>query len=361
MDLTTVAAAVLRPGAPTGLRDERIVVSLRLVGSLLDGRASLAEISPDLAREVRAAPADAEATLILPAGPGPARIDLGGRQFVVPGALRDALVAVLAGAVAGRGALAGAPVPAAAASSATSAQLSLATEALVLAASADSPAASSAAANLLAASGALRTARNESVRTPGQTVGFETPVFDPREPAATAERLAARVSDSGTFFEAHVVQWLRGDRSAEAVQREAQQLVPTFSDPARAEARAGVQLDALHRQAIALSGPAWSGQQLLLELARDPQVLPDGANGSAGNADQVYVARLKMELPRLGAIEIRLRLAGESVAASVAGGHAATISELERALPEFASALAARGLRPVLLQTVGAAEQESHQ
>jgi len=189
----------------------------------------------------------------------------------------------------------------------------------VLAASAESPAASSAAANLLAASGALRTARNESVRTPGQTVGFETPVFDPREPAATAERLAARVSDSGTFFEAHVVQWLRGDRSAEAVQREAQQLVPTFSDPTRAEARAGVQLDALHRQAIALSGPAWSGQQLLLELARDPQVLPDGANGSAGNADQVYVARLKMELPRLGAIEIRLRLAGESVAALVAG------------------------------------------
>src|SRR5262245_57871290 len=100
MDLATIAAAVLRPGASVGLRDERIAISLRLVGSLLDGRARLAEISPDLAREVRAAAADAQATLILPAGPGPARIDLGGRQFILPAALRDALLAALTGSMA---------------------------------------------------------------------------------------------------------------------------------------------------------------------------------------------------------------------------------------------------------------------
>src|SRR2546430_59053 len=224
MDLATLAAAVLRPGAPVGLRDERIAVSLRLIGSLLDGRARLAEGSPQL---------------------------------------------------------------------------------------------------VLAASGTLRTARNESSRTAGQAAAFETPVLDPREPGSTAARLAARVAGSGVFFEAHVAQWLRGDRSIEAVQSEALQLArAVLADPARAETRASLQLEALHRETITLSGPAWAGQAMLLELGRDPQVLPDGANGAGETTQQVFVARLRMDLPRLGAIEIHLRLAGESIAATIEAGGA---------------------------------------
>ncbi|HUL68051.1 MAG TPA: flagellar hook-length control protein FliK [Burkholderiaceae bacterium] len=360
MDLGTIAAAVLRPGALVGPRDERIAVSLRLVGSLLDGRASLSDVSPDFVREVRAAASDAQATLILPAGPGPARIDLGGRQFVLPTALRDALLDLLSGA---RGqAAAGAASPATAAVVAEeSAQLRLPTQALVALTSAEGAIAEPAAANILAASGALRTARNESNRTPGQAVEFEAPVFDPREAGATANRLAARVAGSGVFFEAHVAQWVRGDRTTEAVQSEAQQLVRSvLADPARADERTAVQLDALHRGALALAGPAWSGQQMLLELGRDPQVLPDGANGAGAHAPPVFVARLRMELPRLGSIEIRLRLAGEAIAATIeADGANGSIAELESALPEFASALAARGLRPVLLQATAGAEAVS--
>lgn len=355
MDLGTVAAAVLRPGAPTGIRDEKIAVSLRLVGSLLDGRARLAEVSPDLVREVRAAAGDAQATLILPAGPGPARIDFAGRQFVLPASLRDALVALLNGA-AGPEASARAAVRNAPAADAN-AVMRLPTQALVIAAVADSITAGAAAANTLAASGALRSARNEATREPGRAVTFDTPVLDPREPRATADRLAARVAGSGVFFEAHVAQWMRGDRSAEAVQSEAQQLArAVLADPARAEARTSVQMDALQRHVVALSGPAWSGQRMELELGADPQVLPDGANGTSAGSDPVFVARLAMELPHLGTIEVRLRLAGESIAATIEGGTAASIDEIERALPEFASALTARGLRPILLQAVRAPE-----
>lgn len=351
MDLGTIVAAVLRPGAPTGLRDEKIAVSLRLVGSLLDGRARLAEVSPDLVREVRAAAADAQATLILPAGPGPARIDLAGRQFVLPASLRDALVALLNGApgpeASARAAVRN--VPAADANAA----MRLPTQALVVAASADL----TTAANTLAASGALRSARNEATREPGRAVVFDTPVLDPREPRATADRLAARVSGSGVFFEAHVAQWMRGDRTAEAVQREAQQLARSvLADPARAEARTTVQMDALQRHVVALSGPAWAGQPMGLELGADPQVLPGGAKGAREGSDAVFVARLAMELPHLGRIEVRLRLAGESIAATIEGGTAASLDEIERALPEFASALTARGLRPILLQAVRAPE-----
>jgi hypothetical protein len=98
---------------------------------------------------------------------------------------------------------------------------------------------------------------------------------------------------------------------------------------------------------------------MLLELGRDPQVLPDGANGAAAAADPVFVARLSLDLPRLGPIEIRLRLAGEAVAATVfAGGVPAATQELAQALPLFGDALAARGLRPVLLQAVDTRDGE---
>ena len=357
MDLGTIAAAVLRPGASVGLRDERIAVSLRLIGSLLDGRARLAEISPDLAREVSAAGADGHATLVLPTGPGPARIELGGRQFVLPTELRDALVALLNGPAGQNTPRAAAPATGSS-TAAANAQMRLPTQALVLAASAESSTADAAAANALASSGALRSARNEAVRTPALATPFEVPVLDPREPGATAARLAARVAGSGVFFEAHVAQWLRGDRSAEAVHSEAQQLARAASaDPARAETRTAVQLDTLHRETISLAGPAWLGQPMLLELGRDPQVLPDGANGASDKAQPVFVARLRLDLPRLGCVEIRLRLAGDAIAATVASSSATgSMAELERALPEFASALSARGLRPVLLQALAPAE-----
>ena len=186
---------------------------------------------------------------------------------------------------------------------------------------------------------------------------IETPVLDPREPAATASRLAARVGQSGVFFEAHLAQWMRGDRGADAVRSEAQQLARVaLADPARAEARTAVQFEALHRDAVALSGPAWAGQPMRLELGRDPQVLPDGGNGAAGDAPPVFFARLRLELPRLGAVEVRLRLAGESIAATVESAGAASSAELDQALPEFAAALTARGLRPVLLQALVPAE-----
>jgi hypothetical protein len=93
-----------------------------------------------------------------------------------------------------------------------------------------------------------------------------------------------------------------------------------------------------------------------LELGRDPQVLPDGANGAGGAAPPVFFARLRLELPRLGTVEVHLRLAGESIAATVGTAGLAPSAELEQALPEFAAALTARGLRPVLLQTLAPAE-----
>jgi flagellar hook-length control protein FliK len=357
MDLGSVVAAVVRPGAVLGVRDERTAFTLRLLGPLLDGRASPAEVSPDFMREVRAAGGDAQAILVIPAGPGPARVEINGRQYPIPAVLREALVAALP-APTRTGAAEPAGMPPASqpmpVSQDARVALQLPTQALVAPADQRGAATTAAAANLLAASGTLRAARNEAASEPAHPATFDAPVFDPRQPAATPERIAARIGGSGAFFEAHVAQWVRGERSAESVRAEAADLARAAArDPARAEARGALQVETLQRQAIALAGPAWQGQPMRLELGRDPHALRDAAgDGRAAPIDPMFVARVRLELPHLGLVDVRLRLAGDRIAAHIEGSTPEGVRRLVEALPEFGAALGARGLRPVLLQAV---------
>ena len=106
--------------------------------------------------------------------------------------------------------------------------------------------------------------------------------------------------------------------------------------------RYSVALDVLHRQSIALEGPAWAGQPVRLLIGREPDAAREG------DAQRVFRARLVLELPRLGRVEVDLRLAGDAIAADIAAAGRAQ-AHLHAALPEFAAALQARGLRPVAL------------
>lgn len=69
---------------------------------------------------------------------------------------------------------------------------------------------------------------------------------------------------------------------------------------------------------------------------------------AGGAAEAVFAARLRLELPSLGAVAIDVRLAGAAIAvradAAVPAG-----ARLREALPVLAAALAARGLQPVAL------------
>lgn len=69
---------------------------------------------------------------------------------------------------------------------------------------------------------------------------------------------------------------------------------------------------------------------------------------AGGEAGAVFAARLRLELPSLGAVAIDLRLAGAAIAMH-ADASAPAGARLREALPALADALAARGLRPVAL------------
>lgn len=372
MDLGSISAAVLRTG-PFAARDDRVALSLRLIGSVLDGRARLADLSPDLAHDVRAAQPNSLATLILPAGPGPARVDIDGRQYPIPAALRDALVdAAKLNASEARLNAAPSPAPALALPQAPLARetavLQLPTQALVVPADLRGAAAEAATLNTLAAAGTLRQARGNDAKNPPHAATFDAPVLDARALRAggdnvasvIAANLAARVSGSGAFFEAHVAQWVRGERSEGALRAEASDLARVAArDPAQADARSTIQVETLQRQAIALSGPAWHGQPMQLELGRDPHAVHDAEQGGGGAVEPVFAARLRIELPHLGAVEARVRLAGDRIAILVEGESVPHARALEAALPEIREALAARGLKAILLQAIPAAPAEA--
>jgi hypothetical protein len=322
MDIAALTAAVVRL-PPTSGRGERIAFTLRTLGPLLDRGLRLGQFGAELARAVANAGAAERAVLILPPGPGPLRIEFGGRQFVVPAQVRATLLA----AIAAQPTAAAARAPAAA-----PAQVPVAADAAM--------------AGVLAASGAVRTPRRAPERATSETaaLAFDEPLLDPQAAGATAQRIARRVEASGAFFEAHLAQWAHGERSTAAVRAEAQQLQRTFgSGEAATETRAAIAVDVLQRQTLVLAGPAWAGQDVRLQVGREP----DDARAGAGSGP-VFRAQLKFELPRLGRVEVDLRLAGVAVAAAFAADANAQ-AQLDAALPEFASALEAHGLQPVAL------------
>lgn len=325
MDIAALTAAVVRL-PPTSGRDDRIAFTLRALGPLLDRGLRLGQFGAELARAVAAAGEAERAVLVLPPGPGPLRIEFAGRQFIVPPQVRATLLA----AIAAQPTAATARAP-----DRTPARAPLGADAAMGAA--------------LAASGALHTLRRAAVRTtsePSETpaIAFDEPLLDPQTTGATASRIARRVEASGAFFEAHLAQWAQGERSTAALRAEAQHVQRSFGGgEAATEKRAAVALEVLQRQSIVLAGPAWAGQDVRLRIGREP----DEARAESGLAP-VFNAQLRLELSRLGRVEVDLRLAGVAVAAAIAA-QAQSQAQLDAALPEFAAALAARGLQPVAL------------
>lgn len=356
MDLAQLAGVASRVGAAPDLRaGDRLSVSTRLLLPLLNASG----VAPsELANDLRAAAnGRAAATLVLPAGAGQAaaRLEVGGRLFLLPPALRDALLTALArenavvATTTPAAANAGAPTaaaPTAAPAQATTTVLADASRAWAVAAQT-----TAAAAGVVGGSGAPRAVHRARDDGPPPAVRFEQPILEPvtetRAAAATGERLRHAVERSGLFFESHVAQWAGGQRDAAELRSEALRLMPAGESAQRVAAQVAL----LQEGTLRLEGPAWPGQPMTLSIQREDAALP---SQGAGASEPVFSAHLTLDLPHLGAVDVVLRLSGEAVSATVGSTHAPQIAP---ALGELADQLSARGLRPVLLQSVAADAQ----
>lgn len=352
MDLGLVAQSVRRVGAATDLRAgvERVNLPVRLLLPFLPQGAGAAG---ELARDIRAAAIGRDSvTLLLPAQQAqasvPARLEIGARQFVLPPALRDALLAAL---------------PAAASTSAANAAIAPTTSAVraANAAAADQFArawavaaqTTAAAAQVVGGSGATRAVHRQRDDALPPAVRFVPPLFEPvaelQPAAAIAERLRTHVERSGLFFESHIAQWAGGERSAAELRAEALRVAPQAAG--EHAQRVAAQVAVLNEGAFVVHGPAWRGQPMELAIEREPH--PNSDPG--GDDAPVFVARLALDLPQLGRLQVRLRLAGDAVSARLQADAPAPFAG---ALRELAEQLAARGLVPVQLQAEAPEGQE---
>lgn len=384
MELGAVVQTALRTSASDARAGaERIALSSRLLMPLLAGQGShvgMAELARDLRAEI-AVRGERTLTLVLPAGAAsdaqPARIDLGGRQVPIPADLRDTLLARLGAAesTSGPARAAFAPEESAGRAWATgaTAQAAVQTATQPAGAVAAFQPAQSAAQSALAASvsGIARelvrslqpgsaAASRDSLDVPRVAVGgtlgdpmVATPVGPVLPVSEVASRLRRELERSGLFFESHLAQWARGERSVEEMRAELLHLASNSSASSARQAiadgspqRVAGQLRLLQEPCIAISGAAWPGQplQMLIEREATPR---DAAPG----LPPVFGAHLRLMLPQLGSVEVHLRLSGDAVATTIC---AQQPDRLQAAVPVLSEQLCAAGLKPVVTHVLPA-------
>ena len=191
----------------------------------------------------------------------------------------------------------------------------------------------------------------------------------------TAE-LRRALATSGMFYESHQAQWAEGDRPLAALLQEPQAQLPPLANiaedasPARVDARAVSGDDALprlpelpvHRDALSIvrhqletldtrqvvwHGLIWHGQPLEWEVTGHPPAT------DAVSEEQPWRTRLRLTLPRLGAIDATLLVAAHGVAVMVHAASDAAAATLADHQAELQQALRNAGVPPLRITVCG--------
>ncbi|WP_370262601.1 flagellar hook-length control protein FliK [Limnobacter sp.] len=137
---------------------------------------------------------------------------------------------------------------------------------------------------------------------------------------ALAQQVSAAVEKSGLFYESHLQQWVSGQRSTEQLAQEpqarfgAEQVIGDKGlDPAALNQSAKLvtaQLATLDSSKIALSLQGLMGQPIDIEIEPDHQQDEPDTPEAQTEAARPWVARLKLDMPYLGELQVRVRMVG---------------------------------------------------
>lgn len=182
-----------------------------------------------------------------------------------------------------------------------------------------------------------------------------------------AEKLASTVTNSGLFYESHLAQYVAGTRTLAQLVQEPQvrldaapsgagAVVSTADDSASDRAPAPVHVaEAIHPEAMVLvrqqlelltlplfrwAGEVWPGTTMDWEIQEEPNEHQTADDREA--PARSWRTRLAMRLPALGAVDVRLTLAGNTLQVHLAARESATVVLLTdggHALPQRFGAL----------------------
>ena len=215
----------------------------------------------------------------------------------------------------------------------------------------------------------------------------------PQKATDLAPVLAKAVSQSGLFYEAHQAEWVAGRRTIESLQAEPHSQLAQYSPvPAAASARettaaAGTQagttpsaqpthasneatnlaqavpdalrplvqqqLDAIATQRMMWHGEVWPGQNMEFEVGRE-QVDDRDAAVAPAQAEN-WNTTLRLSMPRLGALDATLQLAGNSLRVKIRTASDDAAGDLRANAQALATGMTDAGLR---LQTIEIARGE---
>ena len=185
----------------------------------------------------------------------------------------------------------------------------------------------------------------EQAQQPHHVVGQAALLPDVQ--AATQEVLAPQLANqlqqalerSGLFYESHLRQWANGERSLAQIRQEPQnQTDSAQASGLPASAQVPLQLDTLEQRHFAWQGEFWPGQPLQWEVSKDRR-----GSGPAEPGAAAWNTVLKLELPELGPVDVRIRLQGQRVQLQVRAERELAITALHAERQRLDDALAAAG------------------
>lgn len=179
------------------------------------------------------------------------------------------------------------------------------------------------------------------------------------DPGQLAQRLSDTIAQSGLFYESHVAQWVKGERSLPELMREPQmqqwQRAAQGGEHA-ARAASGPDLSAAqmvnqqlhaHEQArLQWQGEAWPGQPMQWEIRREPR---DGGQGQGqgeqaeAEPEQVWRSGVHFRFPLLGQLSATVTISGEQVQIQMQADSSQSVQTLRAYASQLEQAMAAAG------------------
>ena len=175
----------------------------------------------------------------------------------------------------------------------------------------------------------------------------------PPATAQLAQRLGDTIAQSGLFYESHVAEWVRGDRTLADLMQEPQmqRLAQNAETAARAAAGPDLsaaqminqQLNTNEQSRVQWNGQAWPGQHMQWEIRREQRDSEQGQGNADGPPEPVWRSGVRFRFAMLGEVSATVTVVGDQVHVQMQTGTGDAAATLRAYAGQLEQAMEAAG------------------